>query len=400
MKAEGVAARPVPAPKLPAWALGAIPLALIAAAIAAFALLGGPGLGDRNGVPVEDLTVERTELHPGEISLTIRNDGPDPVDIAQVSVNDAYIPFETDSKSLGRLAATEITVPYDWIEGQSYELFVLTGTGGVVSHTIDAAAETPGAGSGFFGLMALLGLYVGIIPVALGMLWLPFVRRIDRRWLQALLAFTIGLLAFLGVDALIEGVETAQAGSEAFGGPGLVFIGALSAYLLLAGIDSWFKERRGRAKAAGASGGALALLIAIGIGLHNLGEGLAIGTSYAVGALALGTFLVVGFAIHNTTEGLAIVAPLADEKPSLGRLAVLGLVAGAPAVVGAVIGAAAYNASVAAFLFGAGVGAIAQVIVQIAPSIREGERTLHPVAVAGLLVGIAFMYVTSLLISI
>ena len=137
---------PVPsrAPRLPAWALGAIPLALIAAAIAAFALLGGPGLGDRNGVPVEDLTVERTELHPGEITLTIRNDGPDPVDIAQVSVNDAYIPFETESKSLGRLAATEITVPYDWIEGQAYELFVLTGTGGVVAHTIDAAAETPG----------------------------------------------------------------------------------------------------------------------------------------------------------------------------------------------------------------------------------------------------------------
>ena len=399
--AEGVATRPVPAPRLPAWALGAIPLALIAATIAAFALLGGPGLGDRNGVPVEELTVERTELQPGEIMLTIRNDGPDPVEIAQVSVNDAYIPFETESKSLGRLAATEITVPYQWIEGQAYELFVLTGTGGVVAHTIDAAAETPGAGSGFFGLMALLGIYVGVIPVALGMLWLPFVRRIDPRWLQALLAFTIGLLAFLGLDALIEGVETAQAGSQAFGGPGLVFVGALAAYLLLAGIDSWFRERRGRAKAAGASGGALAMMIAIGIGLHNLGEGLAIGTSYAVGALALGTFLVVGFAIHNTTEGLAIVAPLADEQPGLGRLALLGLVAGAPAVIGAVIGAAAYNASVAAFLFGAGVGAIAQVIVQITPSIRDREgRTLHSVAVAGLLAGILFMYLTGLLISV
>ena len=95
---------------------------------------------------------------------------------------------------------------------------------------------------------------------------------------------------------------------------------------------------------AGASGGTLALLVAVGIGLHNLGEGVAIGSAYSVGALALGAFLVVGFALHNTTEGLAIVAPIAHLRPSLGRLALLGLLAGAPAVLGAWIGAAAFNA--------------------------------------------------------
>ena len=87
------------------------------------------------------------------------------------------------------------------------------------------------------------------------------------------------------------------------------------AYLLLSGVSSWL---RGRAS------GASALLIAIGIGLHNLGEGVAIGAAYAVGSLALGAFLVVGFALHNTTEGLAIVAPLARERVSLRRLALLG----------------------------------------------------------------------------
>ncbi|HXS47269.1 MAG TPA: ZIP family metal transporter, partial [Solirubrobacterales bacterium] len=70
-----------PMARLPAWALGAIPLALIAAAIAAFALLGGPGLGERTGPPVEEVSVERTVLRPGEIELTLRNDGPDPVEV-------------------------------------------------------------------------------------------------------------------------------------------------------------------------------------------------------------------------------------------------------------------------------------------------------------------------------
>ena len=219
--------------------------------------------------------------------------------------------------------------------------------------------------------MALLGIYVGVIPVSLGMLWLPFIRRIDVGWLRILIAFTVGLLAFLAVDAALEGLEIAADAPSAFGGAELVFLGALVAFLALSGIDAWLRGRRSRAAAAGAGGGYLALMVAIGIGLHNLGEGLAIGSAYASGALALGAFLVVGFAIHNTTEGLAIVAPLETERPSLARLATLGLIAGAPAILGAWIGAAAFNPSLAALLFGVGVGAIAQVICQLVPAIRD-----------------------------
>jgi zinc transporter ZupT len=181
-----------------------------------------------------------------------------------------------------------------------------------------------------------------------------------------------------------------------------VFLGALAAYLVLAGVDALLARRRegARGEAGPAAAPYLALLVAIGIGLHNLGEGLAIGSAYAAGALALGTFLVVGFAIHNTTEGLAIVAPLASAQPSLARLAALGLIAGAPAILGAWIGAAAFNPSVAALLFGVGVGAIAQVIVQLAPAMRDAAgRALHPGAVAGLLAGIAVMYLTGLLVA-
>jgi zinc transporter, ZIP family len=396
---------------LPAWALGLIPLALIAAAIGAFALLGGPGLGERTGPPVEELTVERTVLHPGTIELTLRNDGPDAVEVAQVAVNDGYAPFSTDGgREISRLGSTTLRISYPWIEGEAYEIFVLTSSGGTVDAAIPVAAETPEADLDFYGLMALLGIYVGVIPVCLGMLWLPFVRRIDAHWVGVLIAFTVGLLVFLAIDAGLEGLEIAAEAPAAFGGSALVFAGALIAYLVLAAVDAWLRRRGEQAAGSTAAGGGLylALLVALGIGLHNLGEGLAIGSAYATGALALGAFLVVGFAIHNTTEGLAIVAPLrggASEaestRPGFGRLLGLGLLAGAPAVLGAWIGAAAFDPSLAALLFGVGVGAIARVIVQIAPSMRDQSgRYLHPLSVAGMIAGIAALYVTGLLVSV
>jgi zinc transporter ZupT len=382
--------------RAPAWVLGLVPLLLLVAVVASFAILDGPGLGERNGVPVEEVSVERTVLEPGTIELTVRNDGPDPVRIAQAQVNDAFVPFAGGEAAIGRLGTEKVRITFPWNEGEAYDVALLTATGGTVTHAIDVAAETPSTDVSFFGLMALLGIYVGVIPVALGMLWLPWIRRIPAGWLRAVMALTVGLLAFLAVDATLEGVELAGEGSQAFGGAALVFLGAAVSYLALTGVSAWMERRR-----SGASGERLALLIAAGIGLHNLGEGVAIGSSYAVGALALGAFLVVGFAIHNTTEGLAIVAPLAGGKVSLGRLALLGLVAGAPAILGAWIGAAAFNASIAAFLFGFGAGAIVQVIVQLAPSLRDDSgRTLHPGAVGGLLAGMAIMFATGLLVTV
>jgi ZIP family zinc transporter len=386
---------------VPAWLLGVVPLLLIAAAIGAFAALGGPGLGERPGVPVEELAVERTVLKPGVIELTVRNDGPDAVSIAQAMVNDAFVQFTGAEQPIGRLGSETVRLRQPWVEGEGYEVALLTSTGGTITHEIPAAAETPAGDLGFFGLMALLGLYVGVIPIALGMLWLPWIRRIPPGWVRAVMAVTIGLLAFLAIDATLEGLELAGEGSQAFGGAALVLIGAVVAYLALTGVGSWLSDRRERAQSKGATGAHLAMLIAIGIGLHNLGEGLAIGTSYTTGALALGAFLVVGFAIHNTTEGLAIVAPIANVAPSLKRLVILGLVAGAPAILGAWIGAAAFNSSLAAFLFGAGAGAIVQVIVQLAPTLRDNVgRTLYPAAVGGLLAGMALMFATGLLVSV
>jgi zinc transporter, ZIP family len=386
---------------LPTWLLGVIPLALVAAAVAAFAVLGGPGLGERRGPPAEELAIERTALDPGVIALTVRNDGPDPVTIAQVTVNDAFVQFDGAREPIGRLGTATVRVRHPWVEGEAYEVALVTGSGGTVAHEIPVAVATPANDLSFFGLMALLGVYVGVIPVALGMLWLPWIGRIPPSWLRGLMALTVGLLAFLAIDATLEGFELAGQGSQAFGGAALVLVGGVVSYLLLTAVSEWLGGRRRAAREAGASGGTLAVLVAVGIGLHNLGEGVAIGSAYSVGALALGAFLVVGFALHNTTEGLAIVAPVAHLRPSLRRLAVLGLIAGAPAVLGAWIGAAAFNASLAAFLFGFGAGAIVQVIVALAPSLRDDEgRTLHPTAVCGLLAGMAIMFSTGMLVSV
>ena len=387
---------------LPAWLLGLIPLVLIIVAIGSFALLDGPGLAERTGPPAEELAVERTVLEPGVIALTVRNDGPDEVvggpgdrqrRVRAVhrrrradrpardrhrhgSASRGSRARPTRSRSSPRAAARSCTRSRSRSRRRRPDL-------------------------SFFGLMALLGIYVGVIPVALGMLWLPWIRRIPPSWLRVIMAVTVGLLAYLGIDAVLEGFELAGEGSQAFGGATLVLVGAVVAFLALTGVTEWLRDRRRRARSAGASGAQLALLVAVGIGLHNLGEGVAIGAAYSVGALALGAFLVVGFALHNTTEGLAIVAPLANGRPSPARLAALGLIAGAPAVLGAWIGAAAFNASLAAFLFGFGAGAIAQVIVQLAPSLRDGEgRTLHPPAVLGLLGGMGLMFATGLLVAV
>ena len=394
---EAATARPM---RRPPWLAGLAPLVILAVAIGLFVLLDAPGL-DRIGVPQEELSVERTVLKPNEIQLHVRNEGADPVNVRQVIVNDAFAAFTESDDEIGRLGGSEIDVQYPWIEGQDYEVLLLTETGAVIDHTITAATETPGADLDFYGLMALIGLYVGIIPVAIGMLWLPWVRGVDARWIRFLLAFTVGLLAFLGIDALLEGTEIAGEGAAAFGGAALVWLGAAGAFLALAGVDAWLRGRRSNNKDSGL-GYRAALLVSIGIGLHNLGEGLAIGSAYAVGSLALGAALVVGFALHNTTEGLAIVAPVArDRAARVGRLALLGLIAGAPAVLGAWIGASAYEPGLAALMFGIGAGAIAQVIVQIAPQIRDAAgRLLHPLAVGGLLTGLAVMYATGLLVSL
>jgi len=391
--------RPAALARLPVWALSIVAVLVAAAALIGLAVLGGQSLPERNGPPVEELAVERTVLRPQVIELTVRNTGPDAVQIAQVFVNDAFVGVSGGTQPIGRLDTATLRLDYPWQDGQPYLVSMLTSTGVVVEHEIPAAVLTPSPSS-VLGLMALLGTYVGIIPVALGMFVLPLLRRVSPTVVRVLLALTVGLLGYLALDGGLEALELGGASSGAYGGPALVLLGSALAFLALTLVDRLLRGRRQRAASAGASGLRLAMMIAIGIGLHNLGEGLAIGSAYAVGELALGAFLVIGFALHNTTEGIAIVAPLAKDRPSLVQLGGLGLIAGAPAIAGAMLGAAVNSSELSAFLLGVGVGAIAQVIVQIAPALRgRAGQLLNPTAIGGITAGVLIMYVTGLLVA-
>ena len=263
-----------------------------------------------------------------------------------------------------------------------------------------AAVETPGGSGRSFGGYALIGFLVGVVPVALGMLWLPSLRRADPRLLAAFMALTGGLLTFLAVDALSEALELQAGLPGALGGPGLVLLGVAASYL---GPDLGrprFSPRLGGGGAARRSGPRPGLLVAMGIGLHNLGEGLAIGSSFAVGELALGTFLIVGFMVHNVTEGLGIAVPVAEgQAVRVGRLAVLALIAGAPAIVGAWIGGLPDQRVLAVLFFSVAVGAALQVVMEVGRYLaRRAPGGLGSGwVVGGFLAGIVVMYLTSLL---
>ncbi len=389
-----------PGSRVPVWVLASSLVVVVAAVLAGLAVVAGAALPERNGPPVEELAVERTVLEPGVIELAVRNTGPDPVQVAQVFVNDVFVDVAGGVEPIDRLGAARLRLDYPWQDGQPYLVTMLTSTGVAIEHEIPAAVETPSP-AGALGLMALLGAFVGIIPVMLGMLVLPLLRRAGPTVVRVLLALTVGLLAYLAIDAGIEAIELAGASGGAYGGAALVFLGAGAAYLTLTAVDRSLRGRAARAGSDGTSGPRLAVMIATGIGLHNLGEGLAIGSAYAIGELALGAFLVIGFALHNVTEGIAVVAPMATtRRPSLVRLGALGLLAGAPAVLGAILGAAVYHAELSAFLLGVGVGAIVQVIVQIAPALRtRSEPGLGPATIGGVAAGLAIMYLTGLLVS-
>jgi zinc transporter, ZIP family len=392
------------------WGMALLPLVALAALLVVIVRLDPAGKLRGDVPPVEKLAFERVTLDEGGITVRVLNDGPDAVSIAQVMVDDAYWSFAQEPKGeLGHLGAATLRIPYPWVEGETHALRLISRNGITFDHTVEVAVETPRPGGRLFGIFALIGLYVGVLPVVIGLLWYPLLKRLGRRGLDFVLALTVGLLAFLFVDALHEGSEAAEAVPGSFQGAVLLVFAALAAYLAIDGFGAWLRRRRSTSavgKSAAADGNAsravVALLIAIGIGLHNFGEGLAIGAAFALGELAFGTLLMLGFTLHNTTEGLAIVAPLASERVPLARLLLLGAIAGLPTIAGAWLGGFLYSPLWAVVFLGVGAGAIAQVVVQITQSMaRErglGELLRSAPVVWGLLAGVVVMYATGTLV--
>lgn len=350
--------------------------------------------------PIEEISFERTLLEPGNIILHIRNSGPDPVTIAQVLVDEAYWAFTIEpGNTLPRLGAAKIEIPYPWVEGEPHEILLLTETGLTFDTAIEVALETPKPDASYWFVFAILGIYVGIVPIALGLMWLPLLRQSNRVRLNFFLALTVGLLVFLLIDTVLEGLEIAEMTPEVFQAVPLVFFAGLLSFLALVIIGKRKGESGDRATRSGRIW--LSTAIAIGIGLHNLGEGMAIGAAISLGEVALGAFLVIGFTLHNITEGIGIGAPVAKDKPGLGRLALFVLIAGGPAILGTWIGGFAFNPILAVLFLSIGAGAILQVVYEVSKLLlerKEGVPATPWVNMAGLVLGIAVMYVTAFLV--
>lgn len=375
----------------------ALPLIVFGIAVA-WLVSTDPLSGFRNGAPpVENLTFERTVLDDSGLSLFVRAGGSEPMTVAQVQVDDAYWQFTQDPPgSIARGGAAWLKLPFPWMLGEAHAVKVVTNTGATFAHDIAVAVPTPQATTGQLRLQALVGIIVGIVPVAVGLMFYPVLRGVGREGMAFLLSLTIGLLGFLLVDASGEALELAGEAAAIFQGPVMVVLAGLGSFLLLMAIG-----RRSGAP----TGLALSTYIALGIGLHNLGEGLAIGAAFAAGSAGLGTFLVLGFALHNVTEGIGIAAPILKKRPPFPVFAGLTLLAGGPAVIGMWLGSLATSAQWSALALAVGAGAILQVIVEVGAylmrqSDRRGDVFLTPPVLAGLAAGAAFMYVTAALVKI
>jgi zinc transporter, ZIP family len=375
-----------------------VPIVILAGVILLFLLSSGAGLHIRPVVPQEAVNFEKTILKPGQIELNLRNFSPQDVTISFININDTILPFTASpGPTLARLGRAAIQVQYPWVAGEAYNITVFTTNSIPFSTTIAAAAATAAPGSASLLSFTLIGLYVGIIPVLLGITWFPALRRAGRGTFLFLMAATAGILIFLGIDAANEAMENARLVGGAFQGVGLVGIGIVVTFLLLDAITRWqMGIERGEAEQRLS----LATMISVGIGLHNLGEGLAIGASFSVGAATLGTFLVIGFIIQNITEGLGIIAPIVKDKPSLKRLAWMGVIGGGPAILGTWIGGFTYSQPLAVLFLSIGAGAVFEVAYEVFKLVqRSSAKQPRPLIVfAGVTVGMLLLYVTGILI--
>ena len=374
-----------------------IPIILLAGVIALFLSTGG-GLDLKSPVPIENLDVENYVLKHNSIDLYVRNTGPEDLTIATVIINEAVMPFNvTPSPTVARLGTARIHINYAWTEGEAYGITIFTSNAVPFAVDIPVAFETPQPSQSTFWGFTLIGLYVGVIPVFLGIFWFPALRQLGRRTMTFLMAATAGLLIFLGLDTVAEALEVAAQVPSAFQGIGLIGIGAVATFMLLDAISKRQTEATGDETDRRL---AIAMMIAVGIGFHNLGEGLAIGAAYNVGEIALGTFLVVGFIIQNITEGLGIIAPVLRDRPTIGRLALMGLIGGAPAILGAWIGGYTPSPFLAVLFLAIGTGAIFEVVYEIGKLIQKDmARESMPLTVfSGVLTGMLLLWVTGLLI--
>ena len=352
------------------------------------------------GIPLPEITIEKVDFVDSEIQATVRNTGPIPVEVVMADVNDRIQPAAVEPDGyLERYETTLVRIPFEWNAAEPYNIGITIEDGTRFEKEIEAAAPALEFNLDLAIFFAIIGTYVGIIPVMIGLLWLPFIKRISKQKYHFFLALTAGLLFFLAIDSIEEALDISDenlAGS--FNGTLLVATVVVLSFLALYYSGNKLVTKTDTSKIAKPV--AIALMISIGIGLHNFGEGLAIGASVGMGSIAFSTFLIVGFALHNTTEGIAIAAPMSRGRLMIGKLIALGLIAGSPAIFGAWIGGFAYSPFSSVVFLAVGAGAIFQVILVLLKWIKdEGDKTLSSAAViCGFAVGMSIMYLTSIFV--
>lgn len=352
------------------------------------------------GVLLPEITIEKIDFFDSEIQATVRNTGPIPVEVVMADVNDRIQPAAVEpDRFLERFETTLVRIPFEWNEAEPYIIGITIEDGTRFEREVKAAAPALELSLDLAIFFAIIGTYVGIIPVMIGLLWLPFIKKISKQKYHFFLALTAGLLLFLVIDSLEEAIEVSDENlASSFNGTLLVATVTVLSFLGLYYTGNKLVDKANSSKFTKSV--AIALMISIGIGLHNFGEGLAIGAAVGMGSIAFSTFLIVGFALHNTTEGLAIAAPMSRGKLMFGKLAAMGMIAGSPAIFGAWIGGFVYSPFTSVIFFGIGAGAIFQVIVVILKWIYdENDQKLSTLAVvSGFAVGMLVMYLTSILV--
>jgi zinc transporter ZupT len=379
-------------------ASGIIPFVFI---ILMMAYIFGPGSDLLDfGIPLPEITIEKVDFVDSEIQATVRNTGPIPVEVVMADVNDRIQPAAVEpDRFLERYEAVLVRIPFEWNEAEPYIIGITVEDGTRFEKEIDAAAPALEPTVELAVFFAIIGTYVGIIPVMIGLLWLPFIKKIKKSKYHFFLALTAGLLLFLGIDSIEEAIEVSDESlADSFNGTLLVATITVLSFLGLYYTGEKLVKKSETSRLTKPV--AIALMIAIGIGLHNFGEGLAIGAAVGLGSIAFSTFLIVGFALHNTTEGIAIASPMSREKTVIWKLAAMGMIAGAPAIFGAWVGGFVYSPFSSVIFLSIGAGAIFQVIITILKWIRaEGDKNLSSAAVAsGFAVGMLIMYATSILV--
>jgi len=354
-----------------------------------------------SSIPVERVDIERISLRPGEIIANLVNSGATDVEIAQLQVNDAiWGGTVSPSNVIPRLGKATLSVQYPWIELEPVKISVITSNGIKFEGEIAVAILTPEFSLQLLYVFVLIGIYIGLLPVFLGLGWYPILKSLSARWYDFFLSFTVGLLVLLGVDSIKEALMMSAEAPAGFNVTLLVVFGLLASFISLMTIGgSAISSKSGVAR----RGLALAYLISLGIGLHNLGEGLAVGAAYAVGEIALGAFLIIGFMTHNTTEGIAIVSPLSSERTPLKHILAVGLIAGAPTIPGALLGGFSFSNLWASLFLAIGAGAIFQVVYEVLRYMADSRGVLSifgdPRVFLGLTLGMSAMYFTSLLVT-